>query len=97
MYSLGEIAQIVDGKLIGDESPALVRRRAEYTVKWATQRLKRMYFPKDPEDIIGDLEHALYTKIFTVAPISQNLFFFLVIFLYYSLWLLLSWQKIQVN
>jgi hypothetical protein len=38
--------------VIGDESPALVRRRAEYTVKWATQRLKRMYFPKDPDDII---------------------------------------------
>jgi hypothetical protein len=38
--------------VIGDESPIMVRRRAEHTVKWATQRLKRMYFPKDPDDII---------------------------------------------
>ena len=38
--------------VIGDESPAMVRRRAEHTVKWATKRLKRMYFPKDPDDII---------------------------------------------
>lgn len=38
--------------VIGNESPIMVRRRAEYTVKWAAQRLKRMYFPKDPDDII---------------------------------------------
>lgn len=37
--------------VIGDESPAMVRHRAEHTVKWATQRLKRMYFPEDPVDI----------------------------------------------
>jgi len=38
--------------VIGDESPAVVRFRAESTVKWATQRLKHMYFKKDPKDII---------------------------------------------
>ena len=38
--------------VIGDESTAMVRHRAEHTVKWATKRLKRMYFPKDPDDII---------------------------------------------
>ncbi len=38
--------------VIGDESPAMVRRRAEHTVKWAAKRLKRMYFPKDPVNII---------------------------------------------
>jgi hypothetical protein len=38
--------------VIGDESPAMVRFRAESTVKWATQRLKHMYFNKDPKEII---------------------------------------------
>jgi tRNA/tmRNA/rRNA uracil-C5-methylase (TrmA/RlmC/RlmD family) len=38
--------------VIGDESPDLVRNRAEYTVKWATERLKRMYFSKNPDNII---------------------------------------------
>jgi len=38
--------------VVGDESPVMVRRRAEHTVKWAAQRLKRMYFPKNPDDII---------------------------------------------
>jgi hypothetical protein len=38
--------------VIGNESPLMVRRRAENTVKWATERLKRMYFPKDPNHII---------------------------------------------
>ena len=38
--------------VIGDESPEVVRFRAESTVKWATQRLKHMYFKKDPKDII---------------------------------------------
>lgn len=38
--------------VIGDERPAKVRDRAEKTVKWATGRLKRMYFEKDPAHII---------------------------------------------
>ncbi len=38
--------------VIGDESPATVRLRAENTVKWAVKRLKRMYFKKDPNHII---------------------------------------------
>jgi hypothetical protein len=38
--------------VIGNESPEKVHHRARHTVNWATQRLKRMYFPKDPDDII---------------------------------------------
>jgi len=38
--------------VVGDESPAIVRMRAEQTVRWATVRLKAQYFEKDPEDII---------------------------------------------
>ena len=38
--------------VIGDESPAMVRRRAEQTVKWAVDRLKESYFTKDPKDIL---------------------------------------------
>jgi hypothetical protein len=38
--------------VIGDESPDVVRYRAQNTVKWAVERLKRMYFKKDPESII---------------------------------------------
>lgn len=38
--------------VVGDERPERVRLRAQQTVKWATDRLKRMYFPKDPRDIL---------------------------------------------
>jgi len=38
--------------VIGDESPDAVRRRAKGTVKWAVDRLKAAYFPKDPTEII---------------------------------------------
>lgn len=38
--------------VVGDEAPAVVRRRAEYTVRWAVKKLKHMYFKKDPVDII---------------------------------------------
>jgi hypothetical protein len=38
--------------VIGDESPAWVRRRAEKTVKWAVDQLKKHYFEKDPNRII---------------------------------------------
>jgi len=38
--------------VIGDESPAMVRRRAEGTVKWAVDRLQEAYFPKDPTEIL---------------------------------------------
>lgn len=38
--------------VIGDERPSRVRARAEKTVKWAVDRLKRMYFEKDPDHII---------------------------------------------
>ena len=38
--------------VIGDEPPATVRRRAENTVRWAVERLKRAYFDRDPELIL---------------------------------------------
>ena len=38
--------------VIGDESPAQVKRRAEGTVQWATDMLKKEYFTKDPNEII---------------------------------------------
>ena len=38
--------------VIGDESPAAVRRRAENTVRWAVERLKKAYFDRDPALIL---------------------------------------------
>lgn len=38
--------------VIGNESAAMVERRAESTVKWAVERLKKAYFEKDPAEII---------------------------------------------
>jgi len=39
--------------VIGDESPAMVRRRALGTVKWAVDLLKKDYFAKDPTQILN--------------------------------------------
>ncbi|MBW8016968.1 MAG: hypothetical protein FVQ82_12350 [Planctomycetes bacterium] len=38
--------------IIGDESPSMVRRRSVSTIKWATDKLKKDYFKKDPDKII---------------------------------------------
>lgn len=38
--------------VIGDESDAMVRRRASDTVKWAVERLKAAYFSRDPEEVL---------------------------------------------
>ena len=38
--------------VIGDESPAAVKDRAEQTIKWAVDKLKDAYFEKDPVQII---------------------------------------------
>lgn len=38
--------------VIGDESPKIVKRRAEGTVKWAVDLLKKSYFEKDPDEIL---------------------------------------------
>ncbi len=38
--------------VIGDETPAEVKRRAERTVAWAVKKLKEAYFSKDPREII---------------------------------------------
>ncbi|MEE9603125.1 MAG: hypothetical protein V3V75_07460 [Thermoguttaceae bacterium] len=38
--------------VIGDESPAAVKQRAERTVKWAVDRLKESYFSKEPSEIL---------------------------------------------
>jgi hypothetical protein len=38
--------------VIGDETPATVKRRADNTVAWAVKKLKEAYFSKDPDEII---------------------------------------------
>lgn len=38
--------------VIGNEAPGKVKNRAVHTVKWAVDKLKKVYFKKDPEDII---------------------------------------------
>ncbi len=38
--------------VIGDEAPGVVRRRAEFTVRWAVKKLEYMYFKKEPAGII---------------------------------------------
>ena len=38
--------------VIGDEPGAILRRRAEGTVRWAVERLKAEYFDKDPDRIL---------------------------------------------
>ncbi len=38
--------------VIGDDSPTRVQASATRTVKWAVDRLKKAYFPKDPEEIL---------------------------------------------
>ena len=38
--------------VIGDESPDIVKRRAEGTVAWAVKKLKAAYFSKDPTEIL---------------------------------------------
>jgi hypothetical protein len=38
--------------VIGDESPADVKRRADGTVAWAVKKLKEAYFSKDPREIL---------------------------------------------
>src|SRR6266487_3909672 len=38
--------------VIGDESAQVVQQRARDTVKWAVDRLKQDFFPKDPEEIL---------------------------------------------
>ncbi len=61
--------------VIGNEQPAKVRARAEGTVKWAVDRLKRMYFEKNPGHIIdiwlfkNSRSYKKYTReIFDVEP-----------------------------
>lgn len=38
--------------VVGNEDPATVQQRAERTVRWAADRLKRDFFARDPADII---------------------------------------------
>lgn len=38
--------------VVGDEEPETVKSRAEQTVKWAVDHLKRTYFPRDPDRIL---------------------------------------------
>jgi hypothetical protein len=39
--------------VIGDESPEMVKRRSQSTVKWAVEKLKQDFFTKDPENILN--------------------------------------------
>ena len=39
--------------VIGDESKAKVKARADQTVFWAVKHLKKQFFSKDPEDVIA--------------------------------------------
>lgn len=63
--------------VIGDESPARVKLRAEKTIKWTVDMLKQDYFAKDPLDIIdiwlfkNEESYNKHTKdIFGNEPIS---------------------------
>jgi hypothetical protein len=63
--------------VIGDELPATVQMRATKTVKWAVDRLKQEYFPRDPADIIDIWlfrDRASYTnnalRLFNDTPAS---------------------------
>jgi len=38
--------------VIGDESPEMVKRRAERTIQWSVDRLKEAYFERDPAVIL---------------------------------------------
>ena len=38
--------------VIGDESPATVKRRSLRTIKWAADSIKKLYFKKDPDTIL---------------------------------------------
>jgi len=38
--------------VVGDEPPAVVERRSQGTVRWAVDHIKKIYFTKDPSDII---------------------------------------------
>jgi hypothetical protein len=54
--------------VIGDEAPAVVRGRAENTVKWAVTRLKKDFFSRDPAEMIDiwlfkdEASYKRYTK-----------------------------------
>jgi hypothetical protein len=52
--SAGDFAIVIQKPfvVIGDEPKRDVQQRAETTVKWAVDHLKRDYFPKDPNDIL---------------------------------------------
>ncbi len=39
--------------VIGDESPEMVKKRSQNTVRWAVDKLKRDFFTKDPENILN--------------------------------------------
>ena len=39
--------------VVGDEPQSVVKQRADGTVKWAIDRLKKDFFPKDPDEILN--------------------------------------------
>src|SRR5258706_5915441 len=54
--------------VIGNEAPAIVRGRAENTIRWAVNRLKKVFFSRDPVEIIDiwlfkdDVSYKRYAK-----------------------------------
>ena len=52
--ALGKLTYVVEKPFViaGDEAPAVVRKRAESTVRWAVRQFRKLYFPNDPDRII---------------------------------------------
>ena len=68
--------------VIGDEAAEMVNRRATSSVRWAAARLKKDFFPRDPEHIIDIwlfLDRQSYTnhawKLFKDVPTSPYGYF----------------------
>lgn len=62
-----DFTTIIEGPFVvlGDESAARVRSRSKNTVRWAVKHLKKLYFKKDPKEILDVWlfkDKASYTK-----------------------------------
>jgi len=57
--------------VIGDEPPDVVAQHAEETIKWAVEKLKADFFPKDPEEI---LDIWLFKNAHSYEKYTQSIF-----------------------
>jgi len=57
--------------VVGDEPPDVVAQHAEETIKWAVEKLKADFFPKDPEDI---LDIWLFKNAHSYEKYTQSIF-----------------------